>query len=299
VDNILSEIEKDTVFWFTHFYRGANSVLKKDDEKAVKHFSNVKGDSYLYLQPWQRIGGILYDGKLYKESAFVFNEAYLNFPEDFLVNFFLGLSYALMGNYSASEPFLLKSTQLNPSEVNTYSAYAFSLSRLKKSDEAIINYRKALNIDPKNPELLNSLAIIYEGMSDYSISDSLYLQALKNDPKNALACNNYAYSLAKRSEKLDEALRMAELALSIDPNSPSYMDTYGWVQFKLGNFTVAKEYIEKALAMDGQNNELLDHYGDVMFKLGDKKTAIIFWKKALELNKDNQTIKMKIERGEI
>ena len=147
--------------------------------------------------------------------------------------------------------------------------------------------------------MINSLAIVYDGMGAQTVSDSLYTKSLELDPKNALACNNFAYSLAKRNVRLDDALRYAEMALSIDPNSPSYLDTYGWVQFKLGNYDTAKVYIEKALTMDGDNHELLDHIGDVLFMLGDKENAKKYWKRALELNKENETIKRKIERGEI
>jgi tetratricopeptide (TPR) repeat protein len=71
------------------------------------------------------------------------------------------------------------------------------------------------------------------------------------------------------------------------------------VHYKLGNYDTAKVYIEKALTMDGDNHELLDHIGDVLFKLGDKENALIYWKKALEFNKENESIKRKIERGEI
>lgn len=299
VDTLFTAIEKDTVFWFTHFYTGANAVLKKDSLTAQERFGKIQGDSYMYLQLWQRIGGVLYDGKLYKESSFVLKRAWESFSEDFIINFLLGLSYALTGDYGASEPFLYKATQLNPAEVNTFSAYAFTLSRLKMNDLAIENYKRALQIEPENVELINSLAIVYDGMGAQTVSDSLYTKSLELDPKNALACNNFAYSLAKRNVRLDDALRYAEMALAIDPNSPSYLDTYGWVQFKLGNYDTAKVYIEKALTMDGDNHELLDHIGDVLFMLGDKENAKKYWKRALELNKENETIKRKIERGEI
>ncbi|MBK8662270.1 MAG: tetratricopeptide repeat protein [Ignavibacteriales bacterium] len=237
----------------------------------------------MYLQLWQRIGGVLYDGKLYKESSFVLKRAWESFSEDFIINFLLGLSYALTGDYGASEPFLYKATQLNPAEVNTFSAYAFTLSRLKMNDLAIENYKKLFMTGWVPRRLV-----------------TVYIQkSLELDPKNALACNNFAYSLAKRNVRLDDALRYAEMALSIDPNSPSYLTLTVGFRFKLGNYDTAKVYIEKALTMDGDNHELLDHIGDVLFMLGDKENAKKYWKRALELNKENETIKRKIERGEI
>ncbi len=298
-DSIFTVVEKDTVFWITNFYKGALAILEKDSLKADERFGKIMGDSFLYLQLWQRIGGVLYDAKRYKESAFVLGIAHNNFSEDFVVNFLLGLSYALMGDYAVSEPYLYKATILNPKDLNVNSAYAFTLSRLKKDDLAIKYYEKALAIEPVNVELLNSLAIVYDGSGVHEKSDSLYSLSLKLDPKNALAANNFAYSLAKRGTRLEEALILASMALEIDPESPSYLDTYGWVQFKLGNYDSAKVYIEKALKMDGGNHELLDHLGDVLSKLGDKEGAINYWKKALEIKKESESIKRKIERGEL
>lgn len=298
-DTIFTVVEKDTVNWITHFYKGAIATLLGDTLAAKERFFKVPGDSFLYLQVWQRIGGLVYDAKKYKEAAFIMERAHDNFPDDFLINFFLGLSYALTGDYTASEPFLFKATDLNPNEINTWSAYAFTLSRLKKDTLAVEVYEKALELEPRNTDLLNSLAIVCDGMGNQTKSDSLYTLSLQIDPKNALAANNFAYSLSKRGIRLDEALRLATIALEVDPNSPSYMDTYGWVHFKLGNYDTAKVYIEKALAMDGDNHELLDHYGDVMFKLGNNEEAIVYWRKALEFDKENESIKRKIERGEI
>lgn len=298
-DTIFTVIEKDTVNWITHFYKGAIATLLGDTLAARERFFMVPGDSYMYLQVWQRLGGLIYDAKKYKAAVFVMERAHDNFPDDFLINFFLGLSYALMGDYAGSEPCLFKATELNPNEVNTWSAYAFTLSRLKKDTLAVEIYEKALELEPRNTDLLNSLAIVCDGMGNQVKSDSLYTLSLQINPKNALAANNFAYSLSKRGVRLDEALRLAKMALEIDPNSPSYLDTYGWVQFKLGNYDTAKVYIEKALGMDGNNHELLDHFGDVQFKLGNKEAALVYWRKALDINKDNESIKRKIERGEI
>lgn len=298
-DTIFTVIEKDTVNWITHFYKGAISTLLGDTLAAKERFFKVPGDSFLYLQVWQRIGGLVYDAKKYKEAAFIMERAHDNFPDDFLINFFLGLSFALTGDYASSEPFLFKATEINPNEINTWSAYAFTLSRLKRDSLAVEVYEKALELEPRNTDLLNSLAIVCDGMGNQAKSDSLYTLSLTIDPKNALAANNFAYSLSKRGVRLEEALRLATIALEVEPNSPSYMDTYGWVHFKLGNYDTAKVYIEKALAMDGDNHELLDHFGDVMYKLGNKEEALVYWRKAHELDKDNETIKRKIERGEI
>ncbi|KAB2909009.1 MAG: tetratricopeptide repeat protein [Ignavibacteriales bacterium] len=298
-DTVFSIIETDTVSWITNFYKGAIAILQGDSLAARRRFNEVQEDSYLYLQLWQRIGGVLYDSKKYPEAIFVLKSGLQSFPDDYMLNFILGLSYTLKGDYSDSEPYLRQATILEPNEVNAWSAFAYTLSRLKKDNDAIETYETALELDPTNTDLMSSLAIVYDGAGNQAKSDSLYTETLKLKPNDALAANNFAYSLTKRGIRLQEALELAKIALASNPESPSYLDTYGWVQFQLGNYDTAKVYLEKALTMDGNNYELLDHYGDVMFRLGFRDDAVAFWRKALEFNINNDNIKRKIDRGEI
>ena len=62
--------------------------------------------------------------------------------------------------------------------------------------------------------------------------DEIYIKLINTDDKDAQAYNNYAYSL-ERNVKLDQALEMAKKAIEIEPENPSYLDTIGWVYFKL------------------------------------------------------------------
>jgi len=67
-------------------------------------------------------------------------------------------------------------------------------------------------------------------------SDSLYEEALRINPEFSLALNNYAYSLSERGLQLERALGMARKALEVAPDNPSYLDTIGWIYFRLGRY---------------------------------------------------------------
>jgi tetratricopeptide (TPR) repeat protein len=111
--------------------------------------------------------------------------------------------------------------------------------------------------------------------------------------------NNFAYSLAERGIRLQDALTMSKKAIEAEPKNSSYLDTIGWIYFRLGDYKKAKKNIEEAVKLESKNATLLDHLGDVHFKLGEKSKAFDLWKNAFELDSTKIEIKMKIEKGEL
>ena len=125
-----------------------------------------------------------------------------------------------------------------------------------------------------------------------------YEQALKYNDKNVPVLNNYSYFLTLRKHDLDKAERMSAQCIKLEPNNPTYLDTYAWVFFMKGNYTLAHIYIRSALEKDTTNSaELVDHYGDILYMTGDKEKALEQWKKAQELGKDTEILKRKIAEG--
>ena len=94
---------------------------------------------------------------------------------------------------------------------------------------------------------------------------------------------------------------MAKEAVEKQPESSSYLDTMGWIYFKLGKYDNAEKYIGKAVGLReavGENGATLnEHLGDVYYKLNQKEKAMECWKRALQMNQKNQALKNKIERG--
>jgi Tfp pilus assembly protein PilF len=227
------------------------------------------------------------------------DEAIELFPDDFTTNLILGLSLAQLNKHSEAKLYLKKSVQLNPNDLTALSSYAYTLSQLKENELAINYLKQALAIKPDDVNLLGTLGLIYDSMGKWAECDSVYERALQIDSQNALVNNNYAYSLSERGERLNLALKMAEIAITAVPDNTSYLDTIGWVHFKLGNYREAKDYLEKAIEIGGESAVMLEHLGDIMFKLGDVEKAKSLWQKAFVLDNTNVTLKSKIDKGEI
>lgn len=171
---------------------------------------------------------------------------------------------------------------------------ALALSRLGRQEEAISALDRTLAVDPAYVEAWVQLGIEYSTLGDVQRSDSAYARALEIDPANALANNNYAYSLSERGEQLDQARRMAGVALKADPDNPSYLDTMGWIYYQLGDYEQARFYIRKAIDNGDASATVYEHLGDVYEKLGDTDEAIRLWEISLDKDPGRESARQRI-----
>lgn len=292
-------LDKDTIDWQVKMYLGAISINENNDSEAIKYFKEVTNLASWNVEAWIRLGGIYFDNGKYEEAVIVMEEAISNFPDEYAINFILGLSLAQLEQHFKAEPYLKKSTDLNPDDVQTLSVYAYTLSKVNDPEDAIDMLKRALKIEPDNVGLLITLGLIYNSNKNFVLSDSIYEKALQLDPMNPLVNNNYAYSLSEREVELERALSMVEISIEAEPENSSYLDTIGWVYFKLGDYDKAEYYIKKAVDIGGERPVILEHLGDVVYKKGQKEYAIELWQKALELDSSNNELKEKLEKGEI
>ena len=293
-------IDKDTTYWQVKLYLGAIALFEGNDSLAIENFTYVTQNASWHIESWVNLGGLYFDNRRYEEAEIIMREAIELFPNDFAVNLILGLSLAQQNKTLESKEYLKRAVELNPSDINALSAYGFTLSQLQENEEAILYLNRALLSDPNNVNVLGQLGLLYNNMEMMTESDSLYELALQIDPENALINNNYAYSLSERDLQLDRALSMIEIAIAADSSNSSYLDTYGWIFYKIKEYDKAYYYIKKAIDTDGEGNAvLLEHIGDVLYMQGKKEEAVEYWKKALELDASNEKLLNKVSTGAI
>ena len=172
-----------------------------------------------------------------------------------------------------------------------------------KYQEALDTYKAGLEIIPENnlglkSDFYGQIGDIYYQLKNLPETYKAYDEALKYNDKNVVILNNYAYFLSLEKKDLKKAERMSAQTVKLEPNNATYLDTYAWIFFVQGNYTLAKIYIESALANDTTKSaELVDHYGDILYMKGDKEKALEQWKKAKELGKESKVLDRKIAEG--
>jgi len=294
--NLLLEIEKDTSDWQTNAFLGEIALAENNDSLAIKYSKNAANLAPWNSQLWSRFGVLLFESQKYDETISEMKIAINNFPDDFVINLILGLSLSQQKDIEGAARALEHAVRLNPNDLTALHAYGFTLNQQKRYDAALIYLDKALNLAPDNIQIIGTMGMIYDSMKDYVMTDSLYQRALEIDSLDVLISNNYAYSLSERGVELDKALKMAEFAVEMQPKNSSYLDTIGWVHFKLGNFDKALKFIEQAIEEDNENATLYDHLADIYVKMNNKEKAIEFYKKALLLDSEIENVKEKLQK---
>jgi tetratricopeptide (TPR) repeat protein len=102
------------------------------------------------------------------------------------------------------------------------------------------------------------------------------------DPQSAATLNYLGYMNADRGVKLDESLNYVKQALTLEPNSGAYLDSLGWVYYKLGKYDLAEESLNKAVLRMSSDPTVQEHLGDLYQKTGRLKLAAAHWDRAVQ-----------------
>jgi tetratricopeptide (TPR) repeat protein len=142
---------------------------------------------------------------------------------------------------------------------------------------------------PENIDLLYFRAMTGERFDRLDVLEYDLRRILEIDPENADALNALGYTLTDRTDRHAEALLLIEEALALKPDEPAFIDSMGWVQYRLKNYEVAIEYLRRALSLF-QNDEVAAHLGEVLWITGEKTEAREVWNKALELAPESEIL---------
>lgn len=249
-------------------------------------------------QAFDLIARVEFEAKNYPQAKKYFYQIIDDDARNKFAWIFLGFTFTDMGYPDSAAHVYERALTHFPQDAMILAFYGYSLQEQKKFNQAIEPLRQALTIDSLNVNALSSLAVVYENLGMFNQCDSLYEIGLRRFPDNALLLNNYAYSLSERDIRLEEALMMAQKAVSFNPDNAAYLDTIGWVYYKLGQYKEAEKYIRKAVELRDNSAVVLEHMGDVYWQLGDKTQAKFFWQKALDLDTGNEYLKIKLESNE-
>jgi tetratricopeptide (TPR) repeat protein len=176
-------------------------------------------------------------------------------PEDREVYLRLGIIETRAKHWQDAEDALAKAEQLSAKPDDK--AYVWFLrgdtfQRQKKFDEAESEFRKVLNTIPQS------------------------------DPQFAATLNYLGYMNADRGVKLDESLSFVKQALVAEPGNGAYLDSLGWVYFKLGKYDLAEENLTKASIHMGSDPTVQEHLGDLYQRTGRLKMAAAHWERAVQ-----------------
>ncbi len=191
-------------------------------------------------------------------------------PDDMRGYLALGGVYASTDNYRASADVYDKAVSVLKTPTNTnwnvFYQRGIAYERLKQWPKAEPNFKKALELFPNQPQVLNYLG----------------------------------YSWIDMNMNLEEGLEMIKKAVDLRPSDGFIIDSLGWGYYRLGRYEEAVTELERAVALQPADPVLNDHLGDAYWRVGRKLEATFQWNRALGLKPEEAEIpkiKLKIENG--
>lgn len=160
--------------------------------------------------------------------------------------------------------------------------------------EAIATYNRGLAALPDDPVLIYDRGIeeANAGNTDAALSD--FRKVLAQNPDNVEAMNALGFTLADTDRDLAEATQLLRKALAAKPDAAAIMDSWGWLQYRLGNLGQAETYLQRAWGQQ-QDPDIGVHLGEVLWRLGQHDSAREVLGKVRKLDPHNQALK-RVER---
>ncbi len=168
----------------------------------------------------------------------------------------------------------------------------------KKYNLAIKYYSKIIislsNNNKIKSDLLYRRGASYERIKEYEKSDQDLLHSLEINPDDAYVLNYLAYSWLERDYKINEAIKMLEIAYDSKNDDPYIIDSIGWAYYLVDDYLKAEKFLRRAVELMPDDPIVNDHYGDILWKLNRKIQARYFWKSALSMENAEEELLEKI-----
>lgn len=260
LDEFLIASRLDPLDTYSRFYAGKIHLDKGNYKIALEEITIALKINPDFIELWVYLGFIAIDLKDFKTAEYAFTEAGYHGADLTQVYYLLGVSAEMQG----------------------------------KTTQAYFQYHKVLKKDPDNLSTLQALANLCERLDKKKEAFKIFQKIIEIDTTNAMALNYVGYTYAEKNERLEYALGLIDRALLLDPNNAYYIDSRGWVFYKMGKYEDALEELKRAADIV-EDRVILEHLGDVYMKLGKPEKARAAYKKALEFDSKNKNLRTKLK----
>ncbi len=204
------------------------------------------------------------------------------------------------GDLNGALAALEKLARENPDRFDALSTMGNFLRVAERFAEAAAAYGRALERIGANPErrhwsIFYVRGIAFERAKNWPEAERHFKRALELFPEQPDVLNYLAYTWVDRGENLVEAERMLRRAVEQRPNSGHIVDSLGWAFYRLGRYEEAVPLLERAAELLPEDPVLLDHLGDGYWRVGRRREAAFQWERALR-SKPEPELKVELEK---
>ena len=276
--------------------------LRADDKKraqeqleAIIHEDPTNPQAYYFL------GNLAYEDKKLPQAEEYFSKTIL-LNKDFEQAYY-ELALAQLGQGKAREAL----NTLDQARVRFAKKFVseflsgLAYNRQKEYAEALRHFTeaeviaKATETNRLDHSFYFQVGATYERKGDYEQAEKYFEKSLQISPNFAEAQNYLGYMWAEHGMKLDHARELIQKAVQAEPKNAAYLDSMGWVLFKLNQPKEALGYVLKAVELSEEPDATVyDHLGDVYLALSERDKARAAWQRSLSVE-TNDEVRKKLE----
>ena len=227
--------------------------------------------------------------QIYADQERLWQDTLAKNPACWLAHDNLGATLVNKGQIDEAIRQFKEAIRLKPDYAEAHNNLGAVLDKKGQIDEAIRQYEEAIRLRPYYVEAHYNLGTILDNKGQTEEAIREYQQAIHLKPDLAEACNNLGYLWAKRGESLDQARAMIEKAVKLEPKNATFLDSLGWVLFKLNRPREALDYQLQAIENSSRPDAgHYDHLGDIYAALNQREQAAEAWRKSLSVEPNPQ-----------
>ena len=175
----------------------------------------------------------------------------------------------------------------------------------KKFADCAQTYSQGIDVLPPNNDKANSVYYYYRGICEerskqWNKAEADMRKALEMQPEQPHVLNYLGYSWIDQGVNLDEGMKMIKRAVEQRPDDGYIVDSLGWAYYRIGNYEEGVKNLERAIDLKPEDPTINDHLGDAYWRVGRTLEAKFQWAHARDLKPepdDLPKIEAKIENG--
>ena len=249
-------------------------------------------------------GGLLNQQKQFDQAAALYASVPDTAPGYYIAEIGRAEATTSLGQSDAAIEILKALARKYPQNITVQVALGDGYKRAEKWSDALRAYDAALALPAPDETRMwpvyFSRGMSYERSGDFPKAEADMRKALELAPDQPQVLNYLGYSYVDRGEHLDEALDMIQRAVAARPDSGYIIDSLAWALYRLGRYGEAVGYMEKASLLEPVDPVVTDHLGDIYWAAGRQMEARFQWRRALSFSpeeKDATRIRRKLEVG--
>ena len=280
-------------------FRGSvRSAVEQADIKTLVSLAQSPDSRQLPASTLRLMAHELYwaDGSRHRELALeLLKAAQMKHPDDFWINHTVAgyLAYSKPPQWNEAIRYWTAALARSPQHQQVRAFLANALYKAGRTDEALANFRNAIELQPNFAIAYNGLGNVLLGEKKLDEAITAYRKAIELQPNLAMPYSNLGSVLTQQG-KLDEAIAAHQKAVNLRPDAAIAHSSLGAALVDQGKYEDAIVAVHRAIALDPKFAQSYSNLGTALEAQEKLDEAIAAYRKATELQPDNVDAQYKL-----